>query len=117
MKEIVFLLEEKSAEAMLTELLPRILDPQIKFRCIPFEGKQDLEKQMVKRMRGYQNREARFIVLRDKDNHPDCRRLKQGLWEKCLESGKAELTLVRLACCEWRFILLITTRKICPIPH
>ncbi|MFZ4536973.1 DUF4276 family protein [Propionivibrio sp.] len=100
MKEIVFLLEEDSAKAMLDALLPRILDVQIGFRCIPFEGKQDLEKQMVKRIRGYQNPEARFIIVRDQDSHPDCRAVKQRLLEKCHESGKAESALVRIACRE-----------------
>ena len=100
MKEIVFLLEEESAKAMLEGLLPRILDAQIRTRFIPFEGKQDLEKQLVKRIRGYQNPHARFIVLRDQDRQPDCRVLKQSLLDKCRESGKIESTLVRLACRE-----------------
>ena len=42
MKELVFLLEEASAKAMLESLLPRILHPDIHTRLIPFEGKQDL---------------------------------------------------------------------------
>lgn len=49
MKELVFLLEEASAKALLSTLLPRLLNAEIKFRLIPFEGKQDLEKQLVKR--------------------------------------------------------------------
>ncbi len=106
MKEIVFLLEEESAKAMLEGLLPRILNAQIGFRCIPFEGKQDLEKQLVKRIRGYQNPHARFIVLRDQDSQPDCRVLKQNLLDKCRESGKVESTLVRLACRELETIYL-----------
>ena len=100
MKEIVFLLEEESAKAMLEGLLPRILDAQIRLRYIPFEGKQDLEKQLARRIRGYQNPQARFIVLRDQDSQPDCYVLKQSLVEKCRESGKLESTLVRLACRE-----------------
>ena len=38
MKELVFLLEEESAKAMLESLLPRILHPDIRARFIPFEG-------------------------------------------------------------------------------
>ena len=60
MKELVFLLEEESAKAMLLGLLPRVLDPQVQPRLMVFEGKQDLEKQMVKRLRGYVNPHARF---------------------------------------------------------
>ncbi|AMK75600.1 MULTISPECIES: DUF4276 family protein [Methylomonas] len=100
MKELVFLLEEASAKALLTTLLPRLLNAEISFRLIPFEGKQDLEKQLVKRIRGYQNRNARFIVLRDLDSHPDCLQLKQRLVALCQETGKAENCLVRLACRE-----------------
>lgn len=72
MKELVFLLEEQSAKAMLESLLPRLLDGNVSYRCITFEGKQDLEKQLTRRIRSYQNEQARFIVLRDQDSHPDC---------------------------------------------
>ena len=48
-KELVFLLEEVSAKVMLESLLPRILNPCIRPRLIAFDGKQDLEKQMVKK--------------------------------------------------------------------
>lgn len=100
MREIVFLLEEESAKAMLESLLPRLLDPAIVFRMIPFEGKSDLEKQMVRRLRGYMNPHARFIVMRDQDSTPDCRVLKQSLQAKCQEAGKFGVSLVRIACRE-----------------
>lgn len=38
-KELVFLVEEESARALLDTLLPRLLDPSIQPRVIPFEGK------------------------------------------------------------------------------
>ncbi|MBU4304454.1 MAG: hypothetical protein KJ893_02340 [Candidatus Omnitrophica bacterium] len=47
MSELVFFLEELSAEAMLKGLLPRLLPPEVLVRYIVFEGKQDLEKQLV----------------------------------------------------------------------
>jgi Domain of unknown function (DUF4276) len=100
MKELVFLLEEPSAKAMLESLLPRILDDAVKFRCIPFEGKQDLDKNLAKKIRGYQNDQARFIVLRDQDSHPDCKALKADLLRRCGESGKLGQCVVRLACTE-----------------
>jgi hypothetical protein len=100
MKELVFLLEESSAQEMLKGLLPRVLPEGIGYRCIPFQGKQDLEKQLVRKIRGYNNPEALFIVMRDLDSHPDCRALKAQLLEKCRESGKVGVTLVRLACKE-----------------
>lgn len=100
MRELVFLLEEPSAKAMLEALLPRMLREGVHFRCIPFEGKQDLEKQLMRRIRGYQNEEARFIVLRDQDSHPDCKAVKARLLELCEASGKSVRCLVRIACRE-----------------
>lgn len=99
-KELVFLLEEVSAKALLESLLPRILGSQISFRCIAFEGKQDLEKQLARKIRAYQNEQARFIILRDQDSHPNCTQLKQELLALCGQSTKAEQCLVRLACKE-----------------
>ena len=97
-KELVFLLEEPSARALLETLLPRLLHPAIQPRLIPFEGKQDLEKQLVRKLRGYVNPEARFIVLRDQDSAPDCRVVKQRLLAKCQQADRAATTLVRVAC-------------------
>jgi|WetSurSiteA1Bulk_404760.scaffolds.fasta_scaffold00023_42 hypothetical protein len=99
-KELVFLLEEPSAKAMLESLLPRILNPSITPRLIPFDGKQDLEKQMVKRIRSYLNPNARFIVMRDQDSVPDCTVLKNSLLARCQESGRQPTPLVRIACRE-----------------
>jgi hypothetical protein len=96
MKEIVFFLEEPSAEAMLEGLLPRLLPGDFIWRAVIFEGKQDLEKRIVKRLRGYLNPGAMFIVLRDQDA-ADCRIVKKRLREKCIEAHKPE-ALVRIAC-------------------
>ena len=82
MSEIVFLLEEASAEAMLPGLLPRLLPEGTTIRYIVFDGKQDLEKQMVRRLRGYRVPEARFVVLRDQDS-ADCHVIKNRLLEMC----------------------------------
>jgi hypothetical protein len=100
MREIVFLLEEESAKSFLESLLPRILEPYIYPRLIPFEGKQDLEKQITKKIRGYLNPNARFIILRDQDSHPDCKALKASLIQKCQDAGKINNSLVRVACKE-----------------
>lgn len=100
MKELVFLLEERSARAMLESLLPRLLGDQVTFRLIPFEGKQDLEKQLTRKIRAYHNPDARFIVLRDLDASPDCTLVKAKLINLCNVSGKGGQCLVRLACKE-----------------
>ncbi|SDB40266.1 protein of unknown function [Desulfonatronum thiosulfatophilum] len=98
MKELVFLVEEASAKAMLESLLPRLLPQGILHRCIAFDGKQDLEQQLVRRIRGYLNPQARFIVLRDQDSSPDCTVVKAQLQQLVFESGKS--ALVRIACRE-----------------
>jgi hypothetical protein len=98
MSEIVFFLEERSAQVMLEGLLPKIIPSTIRCRYIVFEGKQDLEKQLVKRMRGYRVPEARFVVLRDKDSE-DCREVKARLAGKCREALHPD-SLVRVACHE-----------------
>ena len=85
---------------MLESLLPRILDAGIKPRLLAFEGKQDLEKQMVRKMRSYINPHARFIVMRDQDAMPDCRVIKEELLARCAEAGRQGVSLVRIACRE-----------------
>lgn len=99
-KELVFLLEEVSAKVMLESLLPRILNPCITPRLIAFDGKQDLEKQIVKKIKGYLNPNARFIVMRDQDSTPDCAVLKNALLAQCIASGRQPVPLVRIACRE-----------------
>jgi len=98
MSEIVFLLEEASAEALLSTLLPRFLPASVGYRCLVFEGKQDLERQMVRRMRGYRVSGARFVVLRDQDA-ADCHVVKTELKCKCAEAHHPE-AIVRIACRE-----------------
>ena len=98
MSEVVFFLEEFSARVMLEGFLPKIIPDAIRCRFIVFEGKQDLEKQMVKRMRGYRVPNARFVVLRDKDSE-DCRQVKKRLAGKCAEALHPS-SLVRVACHE-----------------
>ncbi|MCU0754747.1 MAG: DUF4276 family protein [Xanthomonadales bacterium] len=99
-KELVFLVEGQAEKDLLEGLLPRLLPEAVGHRVIPFEGKQDLEKQLTRRIRGYLNPQARFIVIRDQDSHPDCVALKQGLLARCRESGRAAHCLVRIACTE-----------------
>ena len=100
MKELVFLLEEESAKAMLDALLPRMLDQRITARTIAFQGKQDLERQLVRKLRGYLNPQARFLVLRDQDSAPDCTVVKRKLLDLCEAAGKQAVALVRIACRE-----------------
>ncbi|NNM86760.1 MAG: DUF4276 family protein [Phycisphaerales bacterium] len=98
MSELVFLLEEQSAAEMLRGLLPRLLPDAISVRYIVFEGKRDLEDNMVRRLRHYRSPGAQFIVLRDQDSG-NCKHLKATLLEKCRQSGRSN-AVVRIACHE-----------------
>lgn len=97
MKELVFLLEELSAKEMLTGILPklnhRLGDPVF----IVFEGKSDLEKRMERKIRGYLNPDAVFIIIRDQDAG-DCHFIKEQLLMKCKNTGKDGKCLVRIVC-------------------
>jgi hypothetical protein len=95
---LVFLLEERSAKEMLDGLLPRLFPQPVSYRCIVFEGKQDLEKQLVRRIRGYRVPGARFIVMRDQDSG-ECHLIKERLSELCRQAEHPE-ALVRIPCRE-----------------
>jgi len=97
-RTLVFLLEEPSAQDALQGFLPNILPAEIHVEYMVFEGKQDLEKRIGRRMRAWLRPDTSFVVLRDQDNG-DCQLIKQGLMEKCREAGRPD-TLVRIACRE-----------------
>jgi len=98
MKELVFLLEELSAKVMIEGILPKILKPGTHVRYIVFQGKQDLEKSITRKLRGYNNPDAIFILLRDQDS-ADCKDVKANLKQKCELAEKPE-TIIRIACRE-----------------
>jgi hypothetical protein len=98
MTEVVFLLEELSAQAMIEGLLPRVISTPVHVRFIPFEGKQDLDKNIEKRLRNYLVPDALFIILRDQDSS-DCKKLKEDLVRKCVAAGKPN-AIVRIVCRE-----------------
>ena len=98
MKTIVFFLEEPSAKEMLAGLLPRILSENIQVRYIVFRGKQDLEKNLKKKMNGWRMPDSVFVVMRDQDSG-DCKTIKAKLADLCREAGR-EGVLVRVACRE-----------------
>ena len=98
MKNLVCFLEEPSAREMLKGVLPRLLPKSIQCFYIVFEGKQDLEKRLALRLRGWQKTDSAFLVIRDQDSD-DCIAVKNRLLSLCHEAGKPE-TLVRIACHE-----------------
>lgn len=104
MTTLVILLEEPSAREMLRGMLPRILPQSVFVQYVVFEGKQDLEKQLMKRLRGWRTPKSAFVVLRDQDS-AECETVKEKLVGLCRKASKPE-ALVRIACRElesWYF--------------
>jgi len=95
MKVLVFFLEEPSAKAMLKGLLPRLLPTEWLVRYVVFEGKQDLEKQLPRKLQAWRLPGCKFVILRDKDSG-DCVVIRQGIVEKCCAAGRPD-ALVRIA--------------------
>ena len=102
MIRLVLLLEEESMRVLLNGLLPRLfparLFPDLLFRCVPHEGRTDLEKSVPRKLREWREPGVRFAVVRDNDGR-DCRALKNALRRLCHTGGRDD-TLIRIACQE-----------------
>ncbi len=83
---------------MLEGLLPAILPANFIPHYLVFEGKQDLEKNLVKKLRGWLTPDSVFVVLRDQDSG-DCYQIKRKLRDLCQKAGKKDV-LIRIACRE-----------------
>jgi len=95
---LVFCLEEESAKLLLQGFLPKLIPSDIEIRYLVFEGKQDLRKQLGKRLRGWIAPNTRFVVIHDQDS-ADCVKVKSELKDICNRAGKPD-TLIRIACHE-----------------
>jgi len=111
MNEWVFLVEGPAEKELLEAILPSLIPDADRRRVIPFEGKQDLEKQLVRRIRGYQNQNAIFFVIRDQDAHPDCTEIKNHLVALCREAN-ARRFMVRISCREMESFFLADLRAV-----
>jgi hypothetical protein len=71
--DIVFLLEESSIENVLEELLPKLIPPEIRYKCISHQGKQDLAKSIPIKLKAFKKSSpnTKFIIVHDQDSH-DC---------------------------------------------
>ncbi len=99
MKSLVICLEEFSARVFLEILLPTIIDvSEWDIIYLVFEGKQDLMKNLPRRLKTWQNSHSQFLILRDQDSE-NCIQLKQRISKICLENGKPN-ALIRIACHE-----------------
>lgn len=98
MSYLVFCVEGPSERVLLERLMPRILPDGCWHQVIVFEGKQDMEKRLLGRMRAWRTPNAAFVILRDQDSS-DCGQVKRRLEEICGVSRR-ENYLVRVACHE-----------------
>ena len=86
---IEFLLEEQSAEAALEVLLPKVVSDKVSFNFHVFEGKHNLLKNLLPRLRGYRHwipDDWRIMVLIDEDQE-DCLQLKAKLEQAAHVAG------------------------------
>jgi len=90
---LVFLLEEPSMQVFLETYLPLCFNT-LHFRCIPHEGKSDLEKSIPRKLKSWN--EPFFIIVRDNDGS-DCNVLKQRLLHICRSAGRPD-SKVRIVC-------------------
>ena len=104
-RHLVFLLEGPSEREALEGWWPALLaqwpaavQACVQKHCIVFEGKQDMEKRMVLKLRHWRLPNSAFIVLRDQDS-ADCHQVKATLRARCLEAGRPD-AVVRIACHE-----------------
>lgn len=98
MKQLVAFVEEPSAAELLKIILPKLLPTGMEFKCIHFQGKQDLEGNIERKLRGWLTPDTRFLVMRDRDSE-NCVVVKRRLVALCAKAGKPQ-TLVRIACGE-----------------
>ncbi len=84
------LVEEPSARALVTALLPRIV-PETDFQVHVFRGKQDLMRKLEQRLAGYAewlSGDYGIVVLVDEDRQ-DCHELKRRMENAALSVGLA----------------------------
>ncbi|MDR1933860.1 MAG: DUF4276 family protein [Spirochaetales bacterium] len=101
MKTIAFFLEEPSARAFLIELIKNnfCIDPErVTIFYSVYEGKQDLEKNLEKRLKDWRTPNTTFLIMRDQDSG-DCIVIKEKLQKKCDNADKKD-AIVIVACHE-----------------
>ncbi|MFN3641793.1 MAG: DUF4276 family protein [Gemmobacter sp.] len=90
---LVILTEEESMEVTLSALLPRL--GVTAFQIVTFRGVGDLEASLARRLRGWRDPNARFLILRDNDNG-DCWNRKQRLLAHVAASGCTRPVKIRI---------------------
>lgn len=84
---------------MLEVILPKILAEPYHIVYITFEGKQDLDKKIEAKVRGWLKPNSVFLILRDKDSS-NCRTIKHEIKSKLSLTNKLDRCCIRIACHE-----------------
>jgi Domain of unknown function (DUF4276) len=85
--QLEFLVEDRSIEEALKNLVPKIVSVEI--RIHPFQGKQDLIKKLPVRLKGYKkyiDESYRIVVVIDRDDE-NCHELKNKLEKIAQDAG------------------------------
>jgi hypothetical protein len=89
MNHIIFMVEEQSAETAIQNILPRLLGDLISFQIHPFQGKDDLLKNLLYRLRAFYcwlPDDWGITVLIDEDRE-NCKKLKRKLEQIAQNAG------------------------------
>jgi hypothetical protein len=88
LERLIVFVEEESAEAALLTILPKLL-PESELQIIRFQGKQNMLRNLLARLRGFQSwlpENWLLLVLVDRDRE-DCHTLKEKLEAIALQAG------------------------------
>ncbi len=88
-EHLEILVEERSMEVFLRELLPRLLGEKATFNVYPSQGKHDLLRNLPARLKGYAAwlpKGWRVIVIVDRDDQ-DCNELKEMMEKAAANAG------------------------------
>lgn len=96
---LVILTEESSMKTTLQHILPKLGISLDGVRIIAHQGKSDLERSIPRKLRGWLEPDARFLIIRDNDRG-DCIAHKQRLLEIVNTAGRRDSSLVRIVCQE-----------------
>ena len=97
MKNLVFFLEGSSEREMLKGILPKFLPSNINPVYRVFQGKQDLESKLRRRLNGWNKPNSAFVILIDQDQE-NCKDIKKRIINKCEKYKKSHI--IRIACHE-----------------
>ncbi len=96
---LVVLVEGESEPIVLRAILDKLGILPSAVKIIPHQGVSDLEKSLQKKLRGWKEPAARFLVMRDNDSG-DCMARKVRLAKIAADAGKKDETVVRIVCQE-----------------